>query len=107
MSSLNFATYKMPNYNYLTEAQYLSSIALKGRKPAKIFVHLYLKELLPILKKQDLQPPLCRLVLFEHSFIPAGIRQWNMLPENMQEIPSVETFNQNIRTNERILLHNL
>ena len=61
---------------------------------------LYLKELLPIPKvvnynlrnKQDLQPPLCRLVLFQCSFIPTGIRQWNMLPEKVQKLPSVEAL---------------
>ena len=76
-------------------------------------VPLYLKELLPIPKvvnynlrnRHDLQPPLCRLKLFERSFIPTGIRQWNMLPENLQTLPSVESFKQNSRNKERILLY--
>ena len=71
-----------------------------------------LKNLIPIphinnynlRNRQELQNPFCRLQLFKRSFIPSGIRQWNILAPEIKILPSVDTFKQHIRTKSRTLL---
>jgi hypothetical protein len=41
---------------------------------------------------QDLQIPFCRTTLYQNSFLPSVISEWNNLPPDTKYAPSVESF---------------